>query len=133
MHDSDTKRILFIDDDLTWGELISRLIVDRCRQQLDWFVRARLTADGVILMDADGRERVLNPDNYSFALVDGRLKGSPLDGWELAPHLVAAGLKVVAVSGCSSLNDQMRQSGASDAIVKDELMRRAFAGNIGVT
>jgi DNA-binding response OmpR family regulator len=124
-------KVLFIEDELSMGELLTMVMSEDLAYEVDWFVRVRLSGDDIILMDADGREQPLAA-GYDLVLCDGRLKGSALNGWDLVPHLVARGLRVIAISGDSSLNRQMVECGASGSIVKDQLMDRCFAGNLGV-
>lgn len=119
--------ILFIDDDLTWGELIQYALTERCGIAIDWFVRARQDGDKIIVMNADGKESELDTSKYACAMIDGRLRGSSLDGWQLTPLLVARGLAVIATSGASTLNDQMIKCGASAGIAKDQIVDQALA------
>jgi hypothetical protein len=81
----------------------------------------RVQGDDVILMAPDGKETALDPSCFDFALVDGRIKGGNMNGWDLAPHLVRLGLPFVAISGADSLNEQMVKAGAASAVRKDLL------------
>lgn len=115
------RRVLVVEDDLFMGETIVEGF-GRLGHSASWFVRARLGGDGaIILMDADGKESTLDAASYDVAFIDYRLKGSPIDGTDLTPHVVAAGLPVVAMSGLDTYNQQMIQLGARASCVKDEL------------
>jgi hypothetical protein len=114
------KKILLIDDELSFGEIFS-ILLERENNQLTHFVRVRVQGDDVILMAPDGKETSLDPTCFDFALVDGRIKGGNMNGWDLAPHLVRLGLPFVAISGADSLNDQMIKAGATSAVRKDLL------------
>ena len=116
----DNIQILLIDDDIVLGELIADRLW-RLGFAVDWFVRAARTNRTVVLTDPDGKLVTLSCQPYDVALVDGRLKGSPLDGWELTPVLVKMGLPVVALSGLEVFNREMIAAGASGGIVKDQL------------
>ena len=126
------KRLLFIDDDLFWGEMIVELLTKR-DFQVDWFVRAELQGEGaVVLMTPDGTKVPLRPTEYEVALIDGRLKGSLVDGWQLTPIVVALGLPVIALSGLTAFNEQMLAAGAHKAIVKGELFTQLMKGPVSL-
>lgn len=115
-----SKNLLLVEDDITLGELLLH-VLDQTGHEATWFVRARLQDDVLILMDADGAETILQPANFELALVDYRLKGSPVDGPEVTSHLVKKGVPVVAISGLTQLNDIMIEAGARGGISKDRL------------
>jgi DNA-binding response OmpR family regulator len=116
----DKIHVLLIDDDIVLGELIVDNL-SRLGFEVSWSVRAACTNGTVFLTDLDGKVSSLDCHRYDVALVDGRLKGSPLDGWELTPVLVKMGLPVVALSGLSVFNQDMIAVGASAGIIKDRL------------
>lgn len=134
--------LLLIEDDLTLGELLVT-VLKRAGHEVTWFVRARWAVapavglsrasvenPGVklVLMDADGKESVCVPPlKYELALVDYRLKGSPIDGPDVTPYLVACGLPVVGISGLPTLNDDMIRAGARGGIAKDQLMSKVLS------
>ena len=89
-----SQHILLVEDDLTLGELFMT-VLERTGHGVTWFVLARTSEEGLVLMDADGIESLLKPVSYELALVDYRLKGSAIDGPEVTSHLVAVGLPVV--------------------------------------
>ncbi len=111
-------RVLLIEDELFLGEIMSEVLTDR-GFAVRWFVRARCTNGVVVLMDADGIEVVLDGDSYDVALVDGQLKNSALNGWDLTPWLVKMKLPVIATSGDPDVNKSMIKAGASATIRKD--------------
>ncbi len=114
------KKILLLDDELSFGEIF-QILLESSDNELTHFVRVRVKGDDVILMAPDGTETTLDPACFDFALVDGRIKGGNMNGWDLAPHLVRLGLPFVAISGADSLNEQMLKAGASQAVRKDLL------------
>lgn len=114
------RKILVVEDDLTLGEILAEGF-ERCGYSASWFVRARIADGKVILMNPDGKESTLDAASYDVAFVDYRLKGSPLDGTDLTPYLVAAGLPVVAMSGLDTFNQQMIGLGARASFVKEDL------------
>jgi hypothetical protein len=118
------KKILLLDDELSFGEVL-QIALERTANQVTHFVRVRVKDDDIILMDPDGKETTLDPSCFDFALVDGRIKGGTMNGWELAPYLVRSGLPFVAISGADSLNEQMVKAGAKLAVRKD-LLWNAF-------
>lgn len=123
-------RVLVVEDDLTWGELLTSVLRKR-GYEAAWFVAAELEGvHGVKLMDPDGKTAILNADEYDIALVDGRLKRSAIDGWDLTPRLVEAGLPVIALSGADFFNDQMIKAGARAKMAKDELFGGILRGQI---
>lgn len=115
------QKILLVEDDLVWGELLHSSL-QRAGYHASWFVRARFSDASVILMYADGRECVLNAGDFEIAIVDGRLKGSPIDGWDLTPTLVAAGLPVIAASGDPWINERMIEAGAFRCLAKHDMI-----------
>jgi CheY-like chemotaxis protein len=115
-----SQKILFVEDDLALGELFMT-IFEKTGHGATWFVRARASKGGLVLMDANGVECLLSPGRFELALVDYRLKGSALDGPEVTSHLVAAGIPVVGISGLQTLNNLLVKAGARGAVVKDDL------------
>jgi len=114
-------RVLIIEDDLFWGDLLSGAF-KRHGYEVAWFVRAELVgADGVKLMDPDGKTATLKADEHDVALIDGRLSFSNLYGWHLTPRVVAAGLPVIAISGADGFNEQMLEAGARQKFAKHDL------------
>ncbi|MBZ0187590.1 MAG: hypothetical protein K8F91_15185 [Candidatus Obscuribacterales bacterium] len=129
-----SQKILLIEDDLTLGELLVSLL-EQTGHGVTWFVRARIaqdefTEDGIVLMDADGKECKPDFKKFELALIDWRLKGSPINGPELIPQVVRAGLPVIGISGLSWLNEELIAVGARAAMVKDELMTRILRGEL---
>jgi DNA-binding response OmpR family regulator len=118
-----TRPILIIEDDLYWGELLSSSLRRR-GFEVDLFVRAEVARRRIEVMDLDGRKQQLRPEQYSIALVDGRLRNSRVDGWELVPILTNARLKVMAISGCAYFNSLMVRAGADEGILKIALFER---------
>jgi DNA-binding response OmpR family regulator len=114
-------RVVLIEDDLFWGDILAGALTRR-GYEVAWFVRAELVgADGVKLMDPDGKTAMLNADEHDIALVDGRLSFSNLYGWHLTPRIVAAGLPVIAISGADGYNEQMLEAGARQKFAKHDL------------
>jgi DNA-binding response OmpR family regulator len=120
-----SKSLLLVEDDLSLGELLTSVFA-KTGHGVTWFCRARIQDANLVLMDTDGNENVFKTDSYELALVDFRLKGSPLDGPEVTAFLVKAGLPVVAISGLPSLNDVLIQAGARGGISKDQLFSRVL-------
>ncbi|MGD9682060.1 MAG: hypothetical protein AB7W16_12820 [Candidatus Obscuribacterales bacterium] len=126
------QKLLLIEDDLTLGELLVSILKET-GHGVTWFVRARFSGEpdeGLILMDADGAESKLDCSGFELALIDWRLKGSPINGPEVIPVVVRGGLPVVGISGLSSLNEELTAAGARSALVKDELMSRLLKGKL---
>ena len=116
-------RILIVEDDLFWGDLLAAALKRR-GYEVAWFVRAELVgADGVKLMDPDGKTATLKADEHDIALIDGRLSFSNIYGWELTPRIVAAGLPVIAISGADGYNEQMLEAGARQKLPKYDLFK----------
>jgi CheY-like chemotaxis protein len=125
------RRVLFIEDDLSLGELLVICLTRDSNVTVSWFVRARLSADqDLVLMEADGREVVFTAkalaSDFDIAFVDYRLKMSAMTGVEVTRKVAASKLKVIASSGLSSLNDELIAAGASAAIDKDKIIGRAI-------
>lgn len=125
-------KIFLLEDYLDIGELLKDVLV-HAGFEVSWFVRARsINSDniheGIMVMDADGRESRLDPFLYDVAFIDGRLKGSSLDGWDVVPFLAAAGLYVVACSGDPWINREMIDQGASSSMEKFEIFRLVRTG-----
>lgn len=114
------KKILFLDDELSMGEIM-QLTAERHGAELTHFARARIHDDKLVLMSPEGKETVLATGDFDFALVDGRIKGGSVHGWDVTPYMVKLGLPVVAVSGADSINEQMIAVGATKAVRKDKL------------
>ena len=124
----DHPRLLLIDDDLVLGDLLVEVLRKR-GHAVAWFVRAELIGDvDVRLMHADGKTSLLNARDHDLALVDGRLRGSSIDGWDLTPRLVAAGLPVIGLSGAEYFNDLMVKAGARKGMSKDKLFFAVMNG-----
>jgi hypothetical protein len=121
-----TRPILIIEDDLQWGELF-RDSLRRRGFEVDLFVRAEVVRRRIQVMDLDGRTQQLWPEQYSIALVDGRLRNSRVDGWELVPILTNGKLKVLAISGCAYFNSLLVRAGAAEGILKSDLLERIVA------
>ena len=125
------NKVLLIEDDLILGEFLHDGLV-RAGYVTSWFVRARLDSkqDGstcVLLSDLDGSQQALDASAFDLALVDKRLKGSPVDGPEVV-RCIAPSVPVVAISGLEVLNQEMIDAGASFGIAKDELFSRLLNG-----
>lgn len=117
-------KVLLIEDCLELGDLLQEVLQAEF-ESVSWFVRARTTQEGVMLMNADGKETLLDCSLYDLALVDGRLKGSSMDGWDLIPHLVAGKLPAIAMSGDPWFNKQMIELGAAKSLDKFDIMKLA--------
>lgn len=122
-------RVLLIEDCLELGDLLQEVLQPEF-QSVSWFVRARTTEQGVLLMNADGKETLLDCSHYDLAFVDGRLKGSSMNGWNLIPHLVAGKLPAIAMSGDPWFNKQMVELGAAKSLEKFEIMKLARNGSL---
>ncbi|MCC6978099.1 MAG: hypothetical protein IT343_07235 [Candidatus Melainabacteria bacterium] len=120
-------RVLLIEDCLELGDLLQEVLQAEVTS-VNWFVRARISEGKVILMDASGKESPLDCSLYDVALLDGRLKGSSLDGWDLVPHLVASKLPVIATSGDSSINRRMVELGALRSLEKFDIFSAVRKG-----
>jgi hypothetical protein len=121
-----------IEDDLTLGELFVTAL-GKSGHGVCWFVRARISEDvteGLVVTDPDGNETGVDPARFELALVDWRLKGSPIDGDAVTAFLTARGLPAVGISGLSQLNQQMVEAGARGGISKDELFSGIISGRI---
>lgn len=114
------KKILVVEDDLTWLELLS-LVLDKNGLEYDAFVRVYEDGDGYEFMDIGGKRHKLELSTYWVALVDGKLKTSVPQGIDLARKLPKKGLPVVAMSGSKYLNDDMVGVGALIGFPKDQL------------
>ena len=121
--------VLVIDDDLDYGELLGKALA---RQKLivEHFPRALIKGDTIYLMSANGKTQALDASRYLIALLDGRIKGGDIHGADLTPGMVAAGLKVVAISGHPGFNDEMVELGASHKITKWDLFKGVMDGKI---
>ncbi len=122
-------KILLIEDDLDLGELIT-LYLTKDGFAVTYFCRARLMGDDAIVMDVNGVESVLHPERYDIALIDGRLKGSPIDGPDLVGALVRSRLPVVGISGDNWFNRQMVEAGAATFIPKHEIFCKSLSGEL---
>ncbi len=122
-------RVLLIEDCLELGDLLQEVLQAEV-SSVSWFVRARTSEKGVLLMDADGKENLLDCSLYDLALVDGRLKGSSMDGWDLIPHLIAGKLPVVATSGDPWINRRMIELGAQRSLEKFDILTAARKGTL---
>lgn len=122
-------RVLLIEDCLELGDLLQEVLQAEVTS-VSWFVRARISEKGVVLMDANGKEKLLDCSLYDLALVDGRLKGSSVDGWDLIPHLVAGKLPVIATSGDPWINRRMVELGAQRSLEKFEVLTVARKGSL---
>jgi DNA-binding response OmpR family regulator len=120
-------RVLLIEDCLELGDLLQEVLQAEC-ESVSWFVRARTTTEGVLLMNAEGKEILLDCSRYDLALVDGRLKGSSMDGWDLIPYLVAGKLPAIAMSGDPWFNKRMVELGAAKSLDKFDIMKLARKG-----
>jgi hypothetical protein len=114
------KKILVVEDDLTWHELLLSVLKDN-DLEYDAFVRVYAEGDDFVFMDIDSRKHSVDLSNYWLALVDGRLKGSTPQGIDLARALPKKGLPVIATSGSRYLNEDMVRAGALTGIPKDQL------------
>ena len=122
-------RVLLIEDCLELGDLLQEVLQAEV-SSVSWYVRARTTSEGVLLMNANGKESLLDCSLYDLALVDGRLKMSSMDGWDLVPHLVAGKLPVIAMSGDPWFNKQMVELGAFKSLDKFDIMKLARKGEL---
>lgn len=122
-------RVLLIEDCLDLGDLLQEVLQAEV-SSVSWFVRARASDQGVVLMNADGKESLLDCTFYNVALVDGRLKGSSMDGWDLIPHFVAGKLPVIAISGDPWIGQRMVELGAQRSLEKFDLMSAARKGTL---
>ncbi len=127
------KRILVIENDDYWGELITSTLTKK-GHEVSWFVRvnrARAGEDaGLMLMSMDGKETRLDPSNYDVVLVDGRMDQFSLHGWEVTPDLVALGMTVVGISGSAGINDEMIGLGAKAGVMKHDLFLGLMKGDL---
>lgn len=121
------KKVLLLDDEFYFGEIL-QMAFERLGCELVHFVRVRVEGDNVILMNPTGQETRLNKGDFDFALLDGRIKGGNMNGWDITPYMVRLGLPVVAMSGADSLNEQMLQAGATTAVRKDLLWSKLRDG-----
>ncbi len=121
------KKVLLLDDEFYFGEIL-QIHFERLGAELVHFVRVRVEGDNVILMNPTGTESTLSAGTFDFALLDGRIKGGNMNGWDITPYLVRLGLPVVAMSGADSLNEQMLKAGARAAVRKDLLWDRLRDG-----
>lgn len=123
------KKVLLLDDEFYFGEIL-QILIDRLGGELVHFVRVRVEGDKVILMNPAGTESTLTKGEYDLALLDGRIKGGNMNGWDITPYLVRLGLPVVAISGADSLNEQMLKAGATAAVRKDLLWDKLRHGTL---
>lgn len=122
-------KVLLIEDCLELGDLLQEVLQAEV-ESVTWFVRARINQGNVVLMNADGKESPLDCSQYDVALVDGRLKGSSIDGWDLIPHLVAGKLPVIAISGDPNINKRMIELGAEKSLEKFDIFSAARKGTL---
>jgi len=122
-------KVLLIEDCLELGDLLQEVLQAEVTS-VSWFVRARINEGKVILMDVTGKETSLDCSLYDVALLDGRLKGSSVDGWDLVPHLVASKLPVIATSGDPSINKRMVELGALKSLEKFDIFSAARKGTL---
>jgi DNA-binding response OmpR family regulator len=122
------KKILLVEDDITLGDLIVFAMTKR-DYQVTWYVRARLDQSGALIFmndrgvetsfdSADNKE---NGHGYDLALVDSRLKGSDMQGFEVTQELTKRGVTVIGSSGLPYLNQQLVKAGAVGCIEKHEI------------
>jgi hypothetical protein len=124
------RRILLIEDDLFLGELLIEALQRFDNVAVTWFVRARPTAiaGSIEFIDVNGAAHSFADlaGSFDLAFCDWRLKMSPLSGVEVTRALSVSGLKVIASSGLSTLNDELIAAGAHSGIDKDKLFSRAL-------
>lgn len=105
------QNILLIEDTLDLGDLLV-YVLEREGHAVSWYVRARITPEGLMLMEPRGKEVLIDASVFNIAFVDYRLKGSPINGPEVTAELVKSKLPVIAMSGLPSLNEEMIERGA---------------------
>lgn len=123
------KRILVVEDDLTWHELILSVLQDN-GHEYDAFVRVYAEGDDFVFMDIDGKRHTVDYSNYWLAMCDGRLKTSIPQGIDLARILPTKGLPVLAMSGSQYINEDMVRAGAIAGIPKDQVFSRLHKGQL---
>jgi DNA-binding NtrC family response regulator len=126
-----SAKILVVEDDFYFSELIESAM-EKQGLTYDLFVRASNTSTGVSFMRPDGTTEVIDLSNYWLTLCDSRLKGSAMQGTDLAASLSAKGMTVIAISGMDSLNNSMVEAGALLGIRKDTLWIDLFKGRINL-
>lgn len=122
-------KILIVEDDFYFSELICDVLANR-GLTFDLFVRAEQTDAGIAFMEPDGKKVIANLDDYWLALVDSRIRGSVLQGKDLASALSKRGLSMIAISGVDYLNDEMVKAGAMLGIRKDHLWLHLLEGKL---
>jgi DNA-binding response OmpR family regulator len=126
-------RVLLVEDDLWWGELLAESMQKR-GYDVTYYCRAKLVGDnGVEFTDADGKIFPLRAEDFDLVLMDGRLKGSDINGWDVTPRLVAAGLPVIGISGADSFNKLMIEAGARSGYAKSDLFIKLADGELTLT
>lgn len=128
----EVKRILVIENDDYWGELITSTLAKK-GYEVSWFVRVNRAPAGdgtLMLMSMGGKETRLIPTNYDVVLVDGRMDQFSLHGWEVTPDLVKLGMTVVGISGAASINDEMIGLGAKAGVMKHDLFLGLMKGEL---
>jgi CheY-like chemotaxis protein len=123
------KSVIIVENSQEWAELIVS-VLEKKGYQTAWFVRANLVGNDIVLTAIDGKLTTLDASQFDVALVDGRLDQFSLDGPTLTPHLVAAGLRVIGISGAPSLNQAMVEGGASGSHLKHDLFTDMHQGKI---
>jgi DNA-binding response OmpR family regulator len=122
MQQVNKQRVLMVEDDHIWGDLLVESLTNR-GYKVSWFVRAKIVGENELnLMDIDGILSPFRAADFDLALVDGKLRCSDLDGPSLTPLMVAAGLPVIAISGAGFFNEQMVKLGAKRAVSKYDLL-----------
>ena len=122
------KKVLLVEDDITLGDLIVMAMTKR-DYQVTWYCRARLNQSSELIFmndrgvesNFDGEDNKENSKSYDFALVDSRLKGSVMQGFELTQELTKRGVTVIGSSGLPYLNQQLVKAGAVGGIEKHEI------------
>jgi DNA-binding response OmpR family regulator len=130
------RKILLVEDDITLGDLLVYALGKR-DYEVTWFCRARLDSAGKLIFINDrgvetdfdaSADADTKADGARYALVDSRLKGSVMQGVDVTRALVARGVKVIAISGLSSLNKELIAAGALGGIEKFDIVSRLSAG-----
>jgi hypothetical protein len=122
------KKVLLVEDDITLGDLIV-LAMTRRDYQVTWYCRAHRDQSGQLIFtndrgvetNFDGADHKEDSKSYDFALVDSRLKGSVMQGFEVTQELTRRGVTVIGSSGLPYLNQELVKAGAVGGIEKHEI------------
>lgn len=113
--------ILYIEDEALIVMVAEMALEDDGHTVKNIIGAASVGPDGLVGITADGRDEVINIDEYDMVLIDGDLKGD-FKGMDIVPHIVGGNRMIVAVSGNDDNNKAMVRLGANEIAAKPFVM-----------